>query len=168
LLRCDEATSGTMLSPATMPFPSVRVEAMKKRSRAGGKPAKARPRKALKLKGRKESKAVPRRGSAPAGQETQVAQLTRERDEALEQQAALSDVLRVISNSPGDVQPVLDSVAKHAAHICEAHVVDLFIVDNETFRIAGSFGELGGRPMARVRWLSVARSSHFSRSCRHA
>ena len=72
-----------------------------------------------------------------------MARVIRERDEALEQQTAISDILRVISNSPSDVQPVLDSVAEHAARICEAHVVDIAIVDNEVFRIAASFGELG-------------------------
>jgi hypothetical protein len=40
---------------------------------------------------------MPRRGSAPAGQNAEVARLTRERDEALEQQAATADVLKVIS-----------------------------------------------------------------------
>jgi hypothetical protein len=58
---------------------------MKKRSRAGGKPIKALPCKALKLKRGKASKAVTRRGSAPAGP-TEVAQLTRELDEARAQQ----------------------------------------------------------------------------------
>jgi GAF domain-containing protein len=67
----------------------------------------------------------------------------RERDEALEQQAAISDILRVISNSPSDVQPVLDSVAQHTARICEAHIVDIAIADNKVFRIAASFGKLG-------------------------
>ena len=70
-------------------------------------------------------------------------QRTRELTESLEQQTAISEILRVISNSPADVQPVLDSVAEHAARICEAHVVDIAIVDNEVFRIAASFGELG-------------------------
>ena len=83
-----------------------------------------------------------RRSLSAAGQETKVARLTRERDEALEQQTAISEILRVISNSPSDVQPVLNSVAEHAARICEAQVVDIVIVDNEVFRIAASFGEL--------------------------
>ena len=69
-------------------------------------------------------------------------QRTRELAELLEQQTAISEILRVISNSPSDVQPVLDSVAEHAARICEAQVVDIVIVDNEVFRIAASFGEL--------------------------
>ena len=83
------------------------------------------------------------RSSSDATHETEIARVIRERDEALEQQTAISDILRVISNSPSDVQPVLNSVAEHAARICEAHVVDIAIVDNEVFRIAASFGELG-------------------------
>jgi hypothetical protein len=62
--------------------------------------------------------------------------VVRERDEALEQQAAISDILRVISDSSADVQPVLDSVAERAAHICAARVVDILIVDKEVVRIA--------------------------------
>ena len=54
------------------------LEAMKRSSRASGKPVKARRRKALKPKAHSTPKAIPRRGSAPAGQ-TEVAQLTRER-----------------------------------------------------------------------------------------
>jgi hypothetical protein len=38
---------------------------------------------------------------------------------------------------------VLDSVAEHAARICEAHIVDIAIVDDKVFRVAASFGELG-------------------------
>ena len=114
---------------------------MRRRSRAGGEPVKARRRKTVTLKRRTVPKAV--RSSSDATHETEIARVIRERDEALEQQTAISDILRVISNSPSDVQPVLDSVAEHAARICEAHVVDIAIVDNEAFRIAASFGEFG-------------------------
>ena len=68
------------------------------RSRAGGKPPKARPRKALTAKGRKASKAVTRRGSPPRAH-AEVARLTRELKEAQEQQAATADLLKVISQS---------------------------------------------------------------------
>ena len=95
------------------------------------------------LKRGNAQKAVRRRSSSAGGQETKVARLTRELKEALEQRTAISDILRVISNSPSDVQPVLDSVAEHAARICEAHVVDIAIVDNEVLRTAASIGELG-------------------------
>ena len=116
-------------------------EAMRRRSRAGGEPAKARRRKTVTRKRRNAPKAGHRRSFAGTHQ-TELARVIRERDEALEQQAAISDILRVISNSPSDVQPVLDSVAEHAAHICEARVVEIVIVDNEVFRIVASFGEL--------------------------
>ncbi len=70
--------------------------------------------------------------------------------ESLEQQTAIGEILRVISNSPSDVQPVLDSVAEHAAHICEAQIVDIFLVENDMLRGAASFGELGRPPAMRL------------------
>ena len=47
----------------------------------------------------------------------------RELTESLEQQTAISDILAVISSSPSDVTPVFQSVAEHAARICEAQFV---------------------------------------------
>src|SRR5262249_46832755 len=44
--------------------------------------------------------------------------LKRERDEALEQQAATSDILRVISTSPTDVQSVFTAIVKSAVKLC--------------------------------------------------
>ena len=48
----------------------------------------------------------------------------------------------MISNSPSDVQPVLDSVAAHAARICEAQVVDVILAENNMLRVSASVGEL--------------------------
>jgi GAF domain-containing protein len=61
------------------------------------------------------------RGASVAGQETVVARLTRERDEALQQQNASSEVLNVISRSPGELQPVFDTILQEATRVCQAN-----------------------------------------------
>ena len=70
-------------------------------------------------------------------------QRTDDLTESLEQQTAISEILRVISNSPSNVQPVLDSVAEHAARICEAQIVDIIIAQKNVLRVSAAFGELG-------------------------
>jgi GAF domain-containing protein len=73
-------------------------------------------------------------------------QRTTDLTESLEQQTAISDILRVISNSPSDVQPVLASVAEHAARICKAQFANIAIVENGFLRVAMRFGAVG-RPV---------------------
>jgi GAF domain-containing protein/sensor histidine kinase YesM len=70
-------------------------------------------------------------------------QRTGDLSESLEQQTAISDILRVISSSPGEVKPVFASVAEHAARICEAQIVDVLIVEGDTLHYAAEFGEFG-------------------------
>src|SRR5262249_13742029 len=70
--------------------------------------------------------------------------LLNELRESLQQQTAISDILRVISSSPSDVIPVFQSVAEHAARICEAQFVDIVIVEDGMMRIGAAIGEIGG------------------------
>ena len=83
-------------------------------------------------------KVVSRLGSAPAGQVTEVARLTRERDEALGQQAATADVLRIISSSPGNLDSVLETILANATRLCEANFGVLLLYDGAQFRVAAA------------------------------
>jgi GAF domain-containing protein/HAMP domain-containing protein len=73
---------------------------------------------------------------------SELRQRTDDLTESLEQQTAISEILRVISNSPDDVQPVLNSVAEHAARICKAQIVDIVMVEGNMLRSSAAFGEL--------------------------
>ncbi|HEY5896228.1 MAG TPA: GAF domain-containing protein [Burkholderiales bacterium] len=68
--------------------------------------------------------------------------LFNETKEALEQQTAISEVLRVISSSPADVRPVLEAVAVRAARICDAKDARIFLVAGNEVRHAAGFGDV--------------------------
>ena len=68
--------------------------------------------------------------------------LFNETKEALEQQTAVGEVLRVISDSPTDVKPVLDEVAARAAKICEASDARIWLVEGDRLRHAAGFGDV--------------------------
>ena len=60
--------------------------------------------------------------------------------EALEQQTAASEILRVISRSPSDVQPVFEAVLTSAAHLCGAPDVALLLVEGNELRLVAGVG----------------------------
>src|SRR5215204_6429138 len=64
--------------------------------------------------------------------------------ESLEQQTATSDILGVISRTPTDVMPVLETVARHAAQLCEALDARICLVNGDSFTYVAGFGEFKG------------------------
>jgi len=69
----------------------------------------------------------------------EVKTLRLERDEALEQQTATSEVLRVISSSPTDVQPVFETILADAVRLCESHNGAIFKFDGEALQLAADY-----------------------------
>ncbi len=111
-----------------MPFPEPRGEAMRPREKTGGKASKTQRSKTLKRRNTPNSVAP--------DEVTGVARLTRERDEALEQLAATADVLKVISSSPGELEPVFKAMLENATRICDASYGVMFLCEGKGFRTA--------------------------------
>ena len=86
----------------------------------------------------------------------------RDLTEALEQQTATSEILRVIASSPTDIQPVLDVVAENAARLCEASNSGIWRTNGENYWLVASHGPVpipgGGLFRALTRGSNVARA----------
>src|SRR5262245_53460315 len=93
------------------------------------------------VKGRRHSANRPKARKAPTAHvalQEQLDRRTRELDEALQQQAATSEVLSIIRRSPADAQPVFDAIVQSAARLCCAIFSAVFLWDGDRLRIAAT------------------------------
>ena len=111
---------------------------MKRRSKAGGEPIKRRRPTTPKPTRRNAPKVEIRSKPSPFAEEKEVALLARERDQALEQQTAASEVLRVIRASPGELELVFQAMLERAVRLCEAKFGNIYRWDGEALHILAS------------------------------
>jgi GAF domain-containing protein len=90
-------------------------------------------------------------------------QQVRNRDltDALEQQTATSEILRVIASSPTDLQPVLDAIAENAARLCEANDALIHRIDGDSLRSVANYGPLPRSPGGVPDLLSIDRGLYI-------
>ena len=114
---------------------------MKRRSKIGGQRPKPQRPDASKLKHRSAENAT-RGPTSVARHQEQIVRLTRELDEAREQQTATSEVLRALSQSEFQLQSVLQSVAESAAKLCRSDGAVIFQLQDGVYRFAAGYSLL--------------------------
>src|SRR6266851_4665528 len=111
------------------------------------------------MKSRSRKTATRKRRTAPtsarrspaAGAQTKIARMRRELDEALAQQKATSEVLRMISASPGELKPVFASILANATRLCESEFATLYLCEGDGFGVVSMHNAPAGYEQARMR-----------------
>ena len=111
---------------------------MTRRNKTGGKAPKAQRLKTLRR--RIGPRSARSRGHDATGNEPNVEQLTRDLADAREREAATAQVLKVISSSPGELEPVFRAILENAVQICAAKFGNLFLREGDVFRIGATDG----------------------------
>jgi hypothetical protein len=107
---------------------------MRRRSKVRGASTKTRRPEAAKPNRPNAPKAARGSHSSPIDEGTEIARLTRELNEASEQQTATTDVLRLISSSPGDLEKIFEALLHNALRVCHANFGNLALCEGDGFR----------------------------------
>ena len=110
---------------------------MRPRGKAGGKVTKTQRRKTLR---HTTTKVAGRRKPSAVDATKRIAVLEHRLNEALEQQSAASEVLRVIASSPTEIQAVLDGIAAAAARLLDVADADIMRVEGQLLRCVAKHG----------------------------
>src|SRR5262249_27233926 len=101
--------------------------------------------------GTKAGTRIGRMRKPAADLEHQLEKYRRELSEAQEQQTATSEVLRVISSSPGELEPVFQAMLANAVRICEAKFGTLYLCEGDALRTIAMYGAPAALAEARRR-----------------
>ena len=108
---------------------------MKRRSKVSGERAKSRSLKATKRKRSSASDKAPSAALPQASAQAELARLTRVLTDERRQRVATSEVLRLLSGSPGDLNHLFDTILANATNLCQANFGTLSLCEGDAFRI---------------------------------